>query len=344
MAGLRWLWALSLALVATRVGAQLNPSCLSFGVDYANGGRYNIDGGSNQYFSFSTIFQGCEMESVTPILVGPDGSEYACSAIRTQPAGEAVTSTCGIPFSVMRSGAWKIVVTGYQLSVQRTINLTVGLPQTTWVTATPTVVIGVTVTARAITVQRTLTQTQTLILVPATVSAQCGGGGTRTVTNYNNAPTTTVRSTVVRTSTDGQVVTSVYQTTVVATATCHYAQNKRDVAAFAAVAAVTSTTTQTTRTITITSQTTVPAKTTTENVLRTTTQTITPAPSTICVGGASGVTITVNVGGGGAVTQTDIVYQTSHIRGTVFVGQTSYTTTTNQASATACWRAGGWFG
>lgn len=58
MASLRWLWALSLALVATRVGAQTNPSCSSFGVDYANGGRYNIDGGSNQYFSFATVFQG----------------------------------------------------------------------------------------------------------------------------------------------------------------------------------------------------------------------------------------------------------------------------------------------
>lgn len=158
-------------------------------------------------------------------------------------------------------------------------------------------------------VQRTLTQTQTLILVPATVSAQCQGGATRTVTSYNNAGTTTVRTTVVRTSTDGQVVTSVYQTTVLATATCHYPQSgspstsnvvlvpiqtgicigsgcglsgrgtrriaqgsdrpsaadKRDVAAFAAVAAVTSTTTQTTRTVTITSQTTIPAKTTTEN-------------------------------------------------------------------------------
>lgn len=74
------------------------------------------------------------MESVSPVLVGPDGSEYACSAIRTQPAGEQVTSTCGIPFSAMRSGSWKIVVTGYQLAVQRTISLTVGLPQTTWVT------------------------------------------------------------------------------------------------------------------------------------------------------------------------------------------------------------------
>lgn len=340
MVGLRWLWASTLALVATRVSAQ---SCSSYGVDYANGGRYNIDGGSNQYFTFVTVFQGCNQESISPILVGPDGSEYACSAIRTQPAGQQVTSTCGIPYSVMRSGNWKIIVAGNQIAVQRTITLTVGVPQTTWVTATPTVVIGVTVTARATTVQRTLSQTQTLILVPATVTAQCNGA-TRTVTSYNQAPTTTVRSTVIRTATDGQVVTSIYQTTVVATATCHYPQKKRDVAATAAVAAVTSTITQTTRTVTITSQTTIAGKTTTENVLRTITQTITPAASTVCVGGNNGIVITVNVGGGNPVTQTDIVYQTSHIGGTVWVGQTQYTTTTNQASATACWRAGGWFG
>ena len=74
------------------------------------------------------------MESISPVLVGPDGSEYACSAIRTQPAGQQVTSTCGIPFSAMRSGSWKIIVAGYQLAVQRTITLTVGVPQTTWVT------------------------------------------------------------------------------------------------------------------------------------------------------------------------------------------------------------------
>jgi len=35
----------------------------------------------------------CQQESINPVLVGPDGSEYACSAIRTQPAGQQVTST-----------------------------------------------------------------------------------------------------------------------------------------------------------------------------------------------------------------------------------------------------------
>jgi hypothetical protein len=32
--------------------------CVSYGVDYSNGGSYQIDASSNQYFSFITIFQG----------------------------------------------------------------------------------------------------------------------------------------------------------------------------------------------------------------------------------------------------------------------------------------------
>ena len=70
---------------------------------------------------------------------------------------------------------------------------------------------------------RTLQQTQTLILVPSTVTAACAGG-TRTVTNYNQGPTITQTSTIVRTATDGQV-TSVWQTTVTATASCHYPES-----------------------------------------------------------------------------------------------------------------------
>jgi hypothetical protein len=67
----------------------------------------------------------------------------------------------------MSSGRWKIIITGDQISSQRTISLTVGVPQTTRVTVsdvippgvllaalltaqkvTPTVTIGYTTTAR----------------------------------------------------------------------------------------------------------------------------------------------------------------------------------------------------
>lgn len=337
----RWLWVL-LTLLALRARAD----CTSYGVDYSSGESYYIDSTSSQYFSFITVFQGCNQESISPVLIAPDGNEYACSAIKTQPAEQQVISTCGIPFSVMQSGTWKIIVAGSQISSQRVITLTVGAPQTTWYTATPTVVIGVTVTAKATTVSSTVSQTQTLILVPQTVTAACNGAA-RTVTIYPQGPTATVTSTVVRTATDGQL-TSYWTTTVVSTATCHYPSNKRNVAATAAigaVAAVTSTYTQTTYTVTSTLRTTIAGKTTTELILRTVTATVTPAPSTVCAGGnAPGATITVNRGTPAPVTQTNMVYQTVHISGTVWVGQTQYSTVTNAASATACWRAGGWFG
>ncbi|KAM7186302.1 hypothetical protein V8F20_011437 [Naviculisporaceae sp. PSN 640] len=327
-----------LTLLALRVAAD----CTSYGVDYSNGGTYSIDVSSNQYFSFITVFQGCNQESISPVLVAPDGNEYACSAIRTQPGGQQVTSTCGIPYSAMFSGTWKIIVAGNQIATQRVIDLRVGTPQTTYVTVTPTVIVGYTTTARATTVQTIISQTQTLILVPSTVTAVCNGA-TRTVTVYPQGPTVTVASTVVRTVTDGQR-TSFYTTTATATASCHLPNKKRDVAATAAVAAVTSTRTAST-TVTSTIYTTIPARTVTEQVLRTVTATITPAPSTVCGGGGGpAATVTVNRGTATTTTQTNLVYSTSHLTGTVWVGQTQYTTITNSASATACWRAGGWFG
>ncbi|KAH8878629.1 hypothetical protein GQ53DRAFT_86082 [Thozetella sp. PMI_491] len=263
----RYLWV---ALAVLFVGVRAD--CASYGVDYSNGGSYYIDGSSNQYFSFITIFQGCNQESIQPVLVGPDDNEYACSAVNTSPAGAQVTSTCGIPFSAMRSGTWRIIVSGNQLAVQRTITLTVGIPQTVVVTATPTIIIGITSTPRAQTVMNTVSQTQTLILVPQTVTAGCSGA-TRTVTNYPQGPTVTVTSTVVRASTEGQL-TSYYATTLVTTAVCHYPSNKRDVAATGVVAAVTTTYTQTTYTVTQTLVTTVPARTTTELVYKTVTATV----------------------------------------------------------------------
>lgn len=112
--GLTSLWVL-LALLALRASG----TCTSYGVDYSNGGSYYIDGSSNQYFSFVTVFQGktgivtvtpwavqvrsrrggadaragCSQETISPVLVGPDGSVYTCSAIQTEPAGTQVTST-----------------------------------------------------------------------------------------------------------------------------------------------------------------------------------------------------------------------------------------------------------
>jgi len=48
----------SLFALAAVFSAKALADCISYGVDYANGGSYYIDSSSNQYFTFQTVFQG----------------------------------------------------------------------------------------------------------------------------------------------------------------------------------------------------------------------------------------------------------------------------------------------
>ncbi|KAI1098471.1 hypothetical protein F4804DRAFT_122926 [Jackrogersella minutella] len=355
---IRSLW-LIIGLLALRALAQ----CSSYGVDYVNGGSYDIDSSSNNNFTFTTIFQGCDQESVTPILIDPSGGQHSCSAVDTTPAGQQVTSTCEIEYSAMSSGLYKIIIQGASIGVQRTIALTAGTPSTITFTATPTVIIGVTSTPNATTVYKTIEQTQTVTLKPGTVKAPCDGI-TQTVTITPVAPTVTTIYTITRTITD-QKTTSHSTTTVTKTASCHYLPtltlpvpdptpticiglaclppiippglignpgvaisdtaletSMRGVAAVESLAVTTITVTETTVTITSTSFTTVPAETTTEDVYQTITATITPPPTTVCDDERppSTITITRPVG---VVTQTDVSYDTTHIKPTVWIGYVS---------------------
>ncbi|KAI2466668.1 hypothetical protein F4781DRAFT_345952 [Annulohypoxylon bovei var. microspora] len=357
--------------------------CSSYGVDYVNGGSYDIDSSSNNNFTFTTIFQGCDQESVTPLLIDPNGAQHPCSAVNTTPAGEQVTSTCTITYSAMASGLYKIVMQGEKIGVQRTIALTVGTPATITFTATPTVVVGITSTPNATTVYKTVSQTQTVTLKPGTVKAPCDGI-TQTVTITPVAPTVTTIYTITRTITDKKT-TKQTTTTLTKTASCHYLPtptlvpdpvpticiglacippilppglignpgnpigdtaletSKPDVVAARSLAATTITVTETTITVTSTSITTVPASTTTEDVYQTITATITPPPTTVCDGQKPPATTTVT-GPVGVVTQTDVTYDTTHIKATVWIGETKYKTSTNKESATSCMENGGWYG
>ncbi|KAK6839884.1 hypothetical protein PG989_015750 [Apiospora arundinis] len=369
---LRRVWLIS-ALFALRVAAD----CASYGVDFANGGSYNIDGSSNENFSFTTIFQGCSEETITPVLRDSNENSYVCSSILTTPEGTAVTSTCGIPYSQMWTGQWRIILSGRQIAVQRVINLTVGKPETVVITATPTITVGITSTPQAITVIATRTITQTLILPPQTITTPCNKP-TFTVTITPTPPTVIKTSTVVRTETD-KTVTSSQFTTITRSAYCHFPTSKTTTAkwppwpaatanarkgatdvpdaplqtqapepppanGFAPLAATTITITETTYTVTLTSVTTLPAATTTETSTSTNTATITPAPSTVC-GGPSGPGPTITITRPySTITLTTVTYSTSHVTGTVIVGETTETTVTNRPAATICWRQGGWFG
>ncbi|KAI0399801.1 hypothetical protein F4802DRAFT_587788 [Xylaria palmicola] len=200
---------------------RASAACTVYGVDYSNGGSYNVDASSDALFSFTSIFQGCEQESVKPILVDPQGHQYSCSAINTTPDGEEKTSTCSIGYSSITSGQWRIVISGSYVAVQRVINLTSVSGSTVTVTATPTVVVGITSTPKATTVFTTVaTQTQTLILATATVTAPCSGP-TLTLTVTPPKSTVVQTSVVVRTTTDA-TITKRATTTITKTAYCHY--------------------------------------------------------------------------------------------------------------------------
>ncbi|OTB01475.1 hypothetical protein M426DRAFT_266203 [Hypoxylon sp. CI-4A] len=346
--------------------------CSSYGVDYVNGGSYDIDASSNDNFTFTTIFQGCDQESVTPVLLDPNNKQHPCSAVNTTPAGEQVTSTCEIVYSSMASGLYKIVIRGDSIGVQRTIALTAGTPATITITATPTVIVGVTSTPDATTIYKTISQTETITLKPGTVTEPCDGT-TQTLTITPSAPTVTSTYFITQTITD-KTTTKKSTTTITKTASCHYSTTKSftvpdpapticiglscltsilppiltpDVAFEtgklnqASIAATTETITETTYTVTSTVVTTLPAETTTEDVFQTITATITPAPTTVCDGPEPTVTVTKPFA---TVTQTDVDYTTTHIRATIWVGTTKYKTSTDKASSTSCLVNGGSYG
>ncbi|KAI0911262.1 hypothetical protein F4823DRAFT_561102 [Ustulina deusta] len=374
-----------LCLVAGCLALRASAACSVYGLDYANGGSYNIDPASDEFFSFTSAFQACTQESIKPVLVDPAGHQYTCTAINTTPDGEEQTSTCSIAYSSMSSGQWRIVISGVNVAVQRTINLTSVAPSTVFVTATPTVVVGITSTPNPTTVFSTIgTQTQTLVLDPGTVTTACSGS-TTTVTVTPTKATIVTTSVVMRTTTD-QTITQSSTTKITKTASCHYTSVRpsdtmcignacgspdfptptvcagaycpRPAAETARVAdtatssvqevvkvvmATTITVTETTYTVTSTNLTVLPTPTVTENVIKTTTATVTPQPSIVCSGQKPGVTVSLTQPQA-TVTQTSLSYSTQHATGTVTAVSTETTVTTNSRSATSCWLNGGWMG
>lgn len=64
------------ALLALCLGV-LGQSCSSYGVDYSNGGSYYIDGSSDQYFTFISVFQGRRQRHRQTCLPGLGYDKFA---------------------------------------------------------------------------------------------------------------------------------------------------------------------------------------------------------------------------------------------------------------------------
>ncbi|KAK5129351.1 hypothetical protein LTR16_002224 [Cryomyces antarcticus] len=175
------------ALFASTSFAQMNSTgspdsvCLSFGIDFVNGGSYFIDSKSNASFTTVSQFEGCNADTANVLLVDPTGTEYMCTDVPTQPDDVSELSTCPISKSQMFSGVWSILLLGNNgngnpFAYERDITLTVAPQTTTTITNTvtysvtttpnttitvPSTVFPVTVTPKATTVTSTRVVTRT---------------------------------------------------------------------------------------------------------------------------------------------------------------------------------------
>lgn len=109
--------------------------CLSYGIDYQNGGSYFIDSRSMESFTVVSQFDNCEPDTTAYVLLVNDdtGDQLECSGVTTTPDLTNVISTCPITKSQMTSGAWSILVIGNNgggspYAWQRDFTLTVGVP------------------------------------------------------------------------------------------------------------------------------------------------------------------------------------------------------------------------
>ncbi|KAK4191295.1 hypothetical protein QBC35DRAFT_448567 [Podospora australis] len=218
--------AMGLAVDADAAAA----ACTCTGLDYTNGGSYLIDGSQTSNFAFMSVFSSCgiELDTCQPILVGPNGRQYACSAISMENEGTTQQSSCGIPYSDMPSGKWSIIIQADNTDFQviREFNLTVvAASDRITTTVTPTVVVGVTSTAPGLTQTTTVTQTSLSVATPKTITAICSHNDAIEVTSYLPATKKTIFTTVEHTRIGGQ--TTLYDgttTIIVATASCQGAR------------------------------------------------------------------------------------------------------------------------
>ncbi|KAF2471864.1 uncharacterized protein BDR25DRAFT_303248 [Lindgomyces ingoldianus] len=163
-----------IGLIALSVRTVLAQTCVSYGMDFQNGGSYFQNSLSNDNFTFVSQFGGCQADTAYNILVDPTGEQTECSETNLTPDDTNMLSTCPIEKSQLSSGDWSVVIisnngdSGNPIAYERDFSLSVG-PQSTS-TYTPTVTATV-VTTPLVNVTTTATDTTTSTLPPSTVTS-----------------------------------------------------------------------------------------------------------------------------------------------------------------------------
>ncbi|KAF2116396.1 hypothetical protein BDV96DRAFT_645720 [Lophiotrema nucula] len=185
-----------------------NP-CVSYGMDFQNGGSYFQNSNSNDNFTFVSEFDGCQADFAYNILIDPAGDQWECSNTNLTPDGADMLSSCPLLKSQLSSGPWSVVIISNNgdaqpIAYERDFDLSVG-PQST-VTYTPTV-------------------SSTLVIVPVVSSTSTK---TDTLTTVLTAQTVTVPSTTI-TPTTTVIPARVTTTTTKALVTLKFTEIKIDI-------------------------------------------------------------------------------------------------------------------
>ncbi|THX89918.1 hypothetical protein D6D05_00897 [Aureobasidium pullulans] len=184
---------LAAALLSSRSLAQ---TCVSYGIDFQNGGNYFQNISSTDAFTFASLFEGCDNDVANNLLVDPNGDEHQCTDTPLQPDDTTQLSTCPMDKNQLWSGDWSVLIISNNgdadpIAYERDFYLNVGLPSTT--TYTPTVTIYSTTTPLVL-----VTETSTIISTTTLPAV------TTTVASVTKSPTVTItpaKSTVVTTKT-----------------------------------------------------------------------------------------------------------------------------------------------
>ncbi|KAJ9635074.1 hypothetical protein H2199_008560 [Coniosporium tulheliwenetii] len=210
-----------MAWLAQRALSQTYNPCVSYGMDFQNGGSYCQNASSTDPFTFVSQFDGCQVDTAVNLLIDPSGNQYQCSYTNLTPDDTDQLATCPLNKDQLTSGEWSVVVlsnngaSGEPIAYQRDFYLSVGIIPTYIVTPTVT---GTAVVTPIYNYTSTTTDTLTTMLVPVTITKP-------STTLKPTITTTPSRVTTTKTSTLLTIRKTVYTLAVVerirtATASC----------------------------------------------------------------------------------------------------------------------------
>lgn len=123
---------------------SVNSTCLSYGIDFVDGGNYFINSLSTVDFTAVSQFDGCNDDEASVLLVEQSTEdEWECTSVPTVPNDVSQLSTCPLEKDQMSSGDWSLLIIGNNgngnpFAYERDFYLTVAPQETTTVTPTVT--------------------------------------------------------------------------------------------------------------------------------------------------------------------------------------------------------------